>query len=266
MAFSYNAVWEDTVKLLRQHAPLLAAIAGVFMFLPALLFAVLMPPPEPQGNDPARLVELMMVFYRQAAPWFLVQFLASIVGTLAMLRLVFARGTSVGEALVQALKLTPFYLLLMLIFCLAVAIGSMLILVPAAMIGPVAVLLAMLLLIVPAFYLIGRIAPVPAVMVAENRRNPIDALRRTFALTEGRGWAIIGLIAVIAVVALIAAGMADTLAGLVFILAAGQHLGKMLASVVASALQAGIATLLVMLYAAIYRALAGRDSVAATFE
>ena len=29
MRFSYNAVWEDTTKLLRQHAPLLAAIAGV---------------------------------------------------------------------------------------------------------------------------------------------------------------------------------------------------------------------------------------------
>ncbi|MBV9881446.1 MAG: hypothetical protein JO276_00380 [Sphingomonadaceae bacterium] len=266
MPFSYNAVWEDTVKLLRQHAPLLAAVAGVFMFLPALLFAVLMPPPQPQGDDPARMFELIMAFYRQAAPWFLVQGLFSIVGTLAMLRLVFAPGRTVGDALVQALKLTPFYILLSILFGLAVGIAGMLILVPAALIGPIAVLLVILLLFAPILYLIGRIAPVPAVMVAENRRNPIDAIRRTFALTAGHGWAIIGLIVVIAVVAVVAVGMADTLAGLVFILAAGQEIGKLLASVVASALNAAFATLLVMLYAAIYRALAGTDSIAATFE
>ena len=40
---------EDTLKLLRRHAPLLAAIAGVFLFLPALLIAVLLPPPVPQA-------------------------------------------------------------------------------------------------------------------------------------------------------------------------------------------------------------------------
>jgi len=266
MSFSYNAVWEDTTKLLRQHAPLLAAIAGVFMFLPALLFAVLLPPPEPQGGDPARMVQLMMTFYRAAWPWFLLQGLFSIVGTLAMLRLVFARGTTVGGALVHALKLTPFYILLSILFGLAVSIALLVIILPAILLGPAAIVLAALILIVPLLYLIGRIAPVPAVMVAENRRNPIDALGRTFALTRGHGWAIIGLVLIIVIVAGIAVGMADTLAGLVFILAAGQALGKLLASVVAAALNAAFATLLVMLYAAIYRALAGTGSVAAAFE
>jgi hypothetical protein len=266
MAFSYNAVWEDSVRLLRQHATLLAAIAGVFMFLPALLFAVLLPPPEPQGADPARVAQLMLTFYRGALPWFLVQGLFSIVGTLAMLRLVFVRGTTVGSALVQALKLTPFYILLSLIFGFAIGLVSMLVIVPAALIGPIAVVLAGLLLVAPIFYLVGRIAPIPAVMVAENRRNPIDAIRRTFALTNGHGWAILGLVFVIVIVAAIAVGMADTLAGLIFILAAGQELGKLLASILASALNAAFATLLVMLYAAIYRALAGTDSIAATFE
>jgi len=266
MAFSYNAVWEDTVGLLRRNAPLLTAIAGVFMFLPALIFAVFMPPPEPQGADPARAVQLMIAFYRAAWPWFLLQGLFSIVGTLAMLRLVFASGTTVGNALVHALKLTPFYLLLSILFGLAVGLASLVIVIPAVLLGPLAVAVAILLLIVPLLYLIGRIVPVPAVMVAEDRRNPIDAIRRTFALTKGHGWAIIGIVFIVGVVAAIAMGMADTLAGLVFILAAGQEIGKLLASVVASALNAAFATLLVMLYAAIYRALAGTKSVAAAFE
>jgi hypothetical protein len=266
MIFSYNAVWEDTVKLLRRHGPLLAAIAGVFIFLPALLVAVFMPPPEPQGADPARMFQLVLAFYRAAAPWFALQGLFSIVGTLAMLRLVFASRTTVGDALIHALKLTPFYILLSILFGFAVGLAAMLIIVPAALIGPIAVVLAAFVLIVPLLYLFGRIVPVPAVMVAEDRRNPIDALRRTFALTRGHGWAIVGLVFLIGLVAAVTVGVADTMAGLIFILVAGQELGRMLASVVASAMNAAFATLLVMVYAAIYRALAGRDSVAATFE
>jgi hypothetical protein len=123
-----------------------------------------------------------------------------------------------------------------------------------------------LLLIVPGLYLFGRLAPFSAVLAAENRRNPLDAIQRTFDLTKGHGWGILGLVFVVAIVAGIAVSVADTLFGLIFVLAAGQELGRTLTAVVASALGAALTTLLVMLYAAIYRALAGADSVAATFE
>ena len=247
MSFSYNAVWEDTLTLLRQHAPLLAAIAGVFLFLPALLFAVFMPPPVlQQGGDPQRVFQVILEYYRAAAPWFLLQGLFTMVGTLAMLRLVFARDT-VGGALVQGLMLLPFYFLLSIICGFMIGFGF-------------------ILLFVPGLYLLGRLAPVSAVLVAENRRNPFDAIGRTFALTRGHGWAILGIVFVVAIVAGIAVSIASTLFGLIFVLAAGQELGKMLTAVVASALNAALATLLTMLYAAIYRALAGTASVAATFE
>ena len=247
MSFSYNAVWEDTLKLLRQHAPLLAAIAGVFLFLPGLLMAVLLPPPvPPPGADPGRAVQLWLDYYGTAGPWLTLESLIAMVGTLAMLRLVFARDT-VGGALVQGLILTPFYFLLS-ILC-GFMIGS-----------------GFILLIVPGLYLIGRLAPFSAVLVAENRRNPFDAIKRTFALTKGHGWAILGLVFVVAIVAVIAMGVADTLFGVIFILVAGQELGKLLTAVVASALSAALGTLMVMLYAAIYRALAGTKSAAAAFE
>jgi hypothetical protein len=247
MSFSYNAVWEDTVRLLRQNAPLLAAIAGVFLFLPNLLFAVFLPPPvPPPGGDPQRTLQILLEYYQTALPWLLLISLFTMVGTLAMLRLVFA-GDTVGGALVHGLILTPFYLLLSLICGLMIGFGF-------------------LLIFVPGLYLFGRLAPFPAVLVAENRRNPFDAIGRTFALTKGHGWAILGIIIVIMIVAFIAMGVADTLFGLVFVLAAGQELGKTLTAVVSSALGAAFAVLLAMLYAAIFRALAGTSSVAATFE
>jgi hypothetical protein len=246
MSFSYNAVWEDTLKLLRRHAPLLAAIAGVFLFLPALLIAVLLPPPLPQGGDPGRAFQAVLDYYQAAAPWFLLTGLFTMVGTLAMLRLVFAADT-VGAALVQGLILTPFY------FMLSLGCGIM--------IG-----FGLLLILVPGLYLFGRLAPVSAVLVAENRRSPLDAIERTFALTKGHGWAILGIVLVVAIVAGLAVSVADTLFGLVFVIAAGQELGRTLTAVVSSALNAGLTTLLVMLYAAIYRALAGTNSIAVAFE
>jgi hypothetical protein len=266
MRFSYTAVWEDTVRLLRQHAPLLAAIAGVFLFLPALLFAVFMPLPEPPpGTDPERALQIWLDFYKVAWPWIVLQLLFSIAGTLAMLRLVFARDT-VGGALVHAVKLLPFYILVAVIIGFVVGVGSMLIIIPAALLGPIGVGIGFLLLIVPIFYFLGRIVPMPAVMVAEDRRNPFDVIRRTLALTKGRGWPVLGIVLIVFIVAGIAMGVANTLFGLVFVLAAGQELGKLLAAVVASALSAAFATLLIMLYTAIYGALAGTNSVAAPFE
>jgi len=185
MKFSYSAVWDDTLGLLRQHGRLLAAIAGVFLFMPALLVAQLLPPPQP--TDPARVLEAMMDYYAASWPWLLLQALASIVGTVAMLRLVFAR-TSVADALLFGLMLLPFYLLLSLITVVIVALG-------------------LILLIVPGVYLIGRLATAAPLMVAENRRNPVAALTRSFEISRGHGWAIAGLIFLVAIVAAIVIGV-----------------------------------------------------------
>ena len=246
MTFSYNAVWEDTLALLRRHGPLLAAIAGVFLFLPALLFAVFLQPPEPETRDAQALFQVMTTYWTMAAPWVLAQILVSTIGSIAMLRLVFATNGTVGEALVFALLLLPFYVLLSICSTLIIGIGF-------------------ILLIVPGIYLIGRIAPAPAVMVAETRRNPIAAIQRSFEITKGRGWHVLGLIFVVGVVGSIVIGTAGTLAGLVFRLAAGLELGKLLTGVVTSALNAAFGTLFVMLYAAIYRALTAPEKVAETF-
>jgi hypothetical protein len=247
MSFSYGAVWEDTMALARAHAPLLTAIAGVFMFLPALLFAVYLKAPEPQTPDFSQMMQQFMDWYGEVWPWLLLQALITLVGSAAMLRLVFARGVTVGGALLFGLTLLPFYFLMSLLTSLIVGIG-------------------LFLLIVPGLYLAGRLVPSTAVMVAENRRNPIDAVSRTFALTAGHGWAILGLVLIVVIVAAIVLGVAGTILGIVFVLLAGQEIGTLLKAVVESVFNSAFTTLLVLLYAAIYRSLAGTGSVAETFN
>lgn len=236
MNFSYSAVWDDTIAITRRHAPLLVAIAGVFIFLPALLFAVYLTPEQPQTEDPNRMIELLLEWYQAAAPWLFLQNLINMIGVAAMLRLVFAPDTTVGGALVFAILLLPFYFLMSLVSGLIIGFG-------------------MILLVIPGLYLLGRLAPAGAVMVAENRRGPISVIGRAFELTRGRGWAIIGLMLVVAIVGFISISVAGALFGIVFHLAAGQDLGELLTSVVTSALSAVFTTLLAMLSAAIYRAL-----------
>ena len=245
MKFSYSAVWDDTLALLRGNARLLAAVAGVFLFLPGVLVAVLYP--EPQTADVSRILRELLDHYAAIWHWLLLKGLVGMIGTAAMLRLVLAPGTSVAGALMFGVVLVPFYFLLSLISGLIIGLG-------------------LLLLIVPGLYLVGRLIPAAPLMVAENRRNPIAAVSRSFEITTGHGWAIFGLVFIVAIVAIIAFGIAGALIGIVLVLAAGQELGTLLATILGSALDACVQTLFLVLYAAIYRALTRSDSVAAAFE
>ena len=236
MTFSYNGVWEDAVGLLRRHAPLLAAIAGVFIFLPALLINHFFPPPEQGASDIREYVRAALEYFRDHSLWFALQSFVVMTGTAAMLRLVFAERSTVGAAILFGIALLPVYSILIVLANLIVLVG-------------------LVFLIAPGLYLWGRLAPAAAAMVAENRRGPIDALKRSFAITAGRGWAILGLYLIVAVCGSVLISVIQWILGILFILAAGQTLGMLLTMIVGCALGAALATLLTMLSAAIYRAL-----------
>ena len=238
---SYSAAWDDAVALLRAHAPLIVALAGVFLFLPGLLAAHFLPPPEPA--DPARLLPEMLDYARANAGWLLLANLVNMVGTLAILQLIFARaGTSVGGAIVGALLLLPFYFV-------------------AGFISFVLIALGLLLLIVPGLYVMSRLAPLGPVVVAESRRNPIEAIGRSFAVTRGNGWRIVGLMMLIGIAGFILVRVSAMLVGIVFTLILGADLGTLLALIVGTAARSALVVLFVLLYAAVYRLLSGaRDS------
>jgi len=247
MQFSYSAIWDDTIRLTRQHLPLLVAIAGVFIFLPSLILAVMLPPPEPSGVSADRMLQTLIDHWQRVAPWYVLGTLVTMIGTAAMLKLVFSRDVTVAAALAFGLALLPFLFLLQVLVSVILLIGF-------------------ILLIIPCLYLVGRLAPAVALMVAENRRNPIETISRSFAITKGRGWAVFGLVFIVGIVGGISVGVVNALLGIVFHLTASNELATLLMAVVSCALSAAFATLIVMLYAAIYRALTESDSVAAAFE
>lgn len=235
--FTQNAVWEDALRLTRLHLPALIAIAGVFNFLPVLVVNHFLPFPEMASDaEGARAMATLGTFLRTNLIWFALQSFVIMIGTAAMLRLVFARSVTVGGALWFGILLLPAYSVMLFFANFAVAIG-------------------VVLLILPGLYLAGRLFVAGAAMVAEDRRHPIETLRRAFALTTGHGWLILGLYLLVAVPGWVLIYAAGNLTGIAFIFLAGQGLGRFLTEIVLALLTAALATLVTMLSAAVYRAL-----------
>lgn len=235
MRFSYSAVWDDAAAMIRAHGSLIAALAGVFLFLPSLLIAQLLP--KPTVTDPSRAFDAMRDFYMANLLWLLLASLVSMIGTIAILKLLLGpRGTSVGGAIAAAFPLLPFYFLAALVSNLMLAIGF-------------------LLLVVPGLYLFGRLAPLGPVVVAEKRYNPVDSIGRAWALTKGRGWAVLGFVLLVGVAGAVSVLVVDGVAGVLFVLVAGKGLGTFLSGIVSAAAGAAFSALFAVVFAALYRGL-----------
>ena len=242
MTMSYNAAWDDTVRLFRSHASLIAAVAGFFIFLPNLLLGHFVPQPEQATATLQAIFAALNDYIALNWHWLFLNVLVNMVGALAILLLIFdERRPTVGGAIVGALILLPFYFV-------------------ASFLSGLIVLGGLILLIVPGLYLYGRLAPLGPVIVAENRRNPFDAIARSFAVTRGNGWAVLGFVLLIIIASLLVTVAVGAVLGLILLLLLGSGIGGFLVLIVETALEAIMTTLLVVVMAAIYRTLAGADS------
>jgi hypothetical protein len=242
MSFSYSKVWDETVRTLRTHATLLIAVAGVFLFLPSLVAGYIAPPPQTQS------VETMINHYRDNL-WILFGAqLIGFIGNLALLILVLDdRRPTVGGSIAAALAMLPAYLLVSILSGFMLMIGFF-------------------LLILPFFYLIGRLAATGPALVAEGRRNPLDIIRRSFEITKGNGWAVVGLILLVFVAFYILTLAVTLVFGSILLIidrATDGSVGAFLLLVLSSAIGAVFNTVLMVLVASIYRRLTGAAQPAA---
>jgi hypothetical protein len=242
MKFSYSAVWDDTVRMLRGNASLLLAIAGVFLFLPALLAGYFIPPPERAATLAAAIADFE-VYYSNNWHWLLVANIVNMVGAIAIYLLLFdGRGRTVGRAIAGALPILPFYFLLSVLSTLIILFGFA-------------------WLILPGIYLLGRLSINTPVLVAEARRSPFDALGRSWALTKRKGWAVAGFVVIVWIAGYVLTLAITAVLGSVFLLVGGREgVGGLLTLILGCALSAIFSTVMIVLFAAIYRHLAPADS------
>jgi hypothetical protein len=241
MHYSYTGVWQELTRMVRSNGALLAALTGAFVLLPSLLLNYFLPQPRQRTGESdavaAANLEAMVHWFSENFWWLLASNVVNMIGAIAIyLLLLGSERITVGRAIAAALPILPFYFLASVASSIMIGIGFA-------------------LLVVPGLYLLGRLAPVGPVVVAEARRNPIEAIGRTFALTRGAGWRNAGFIILVMVPAFLVSFAATAVLGTIFLLAGGPRVGPMLALILNSVTTSALSLLYILVAAALYRTL-----------
>lgn len=247
--FDMGDAWVQTVAMLKGNREVLLIIAGLFFFVPSLLWSLMLgPPPQPEaGADLNRIIQVLGDYFRPATPWLLLAVVASVIGSLAIWRLMLARGgTSVGGALGVAVALFLGY------------IG-------ASLLAGIATFFGLLAFIIPGLYLSARLSLTGPYMAATDTKNPIEALSASWNMTQNQGWWILLFVVIIAIVGSILVAIVETVFGGLFALTLPEGLANTLGLIVEGLFGAALSTVMVVAYAAIYRQL-GPELQVETFE
>lgn len=258
--FDSSRAWSDAAQAVSANRDVLLALAGVFLVLPSLAFAILVPQlAPPEGATPRAMLEAMGAYYREHLPALLGIGLLSIVGTLAMIALFTDRSRpTVGAAIrlgaLGTLTVIAAQILLGMAVTLVLIAGMTL--AAALGLGVLNVLLALLALL--ALLWIGtRLSLLSPAVVIDGLRNPSAALRRSWSLTEGNAGRLLVFYVLLGAAFIIAIVIIQMVTGLIFNLAASGETAAILNAVVSSVLQAVMSVYFAAVIAASHRQLSG---------
>ncbi|OYZ46256.1 MAG: hypothetical protein B7Y31_00900 [Novosphingobium sp. 16-62-11] len=102
-----------------------------------------------------------------------------------------------------------------------------------------------------------RLALVAPVLAIEAERNPVQALKRSWALTSGNSGRLLTFFVLAGLLFAVIYGLAMMLVGVVLVLTTGGTVQQVLTAAVSSTLTAGALVYFVAMLAAVYRQLAG---------
>lgn len=237
MKLDTGAAWTQAMKILGEHREVLIALAGVFLLLPPL-FVEMFIPFRPTATSFAALAVEFEAYIGANGPLILAMTIVSTFGQTAILKVLLDRQQlTVGQALTAALTLLPWMLLLNILVGIALAVAS-------------------LALVIPALYLFGRLALTGAVLVGEGRRNPVDAISRSWAITRGNGWRSFFLVAIVALVGWVISAAIGSVVGIAAKLLGGSAVALFFSAFVNALFGAALGLVMLLLYVAIYRQLA----------
>ncbi len=182
----FTAAWNDGMALLKAHREAAIAIAGVFIFLPQLIFTYFYPQPAFEGSDINTMIEQLKVYQDKTFVWSLLTLVLSLFGVLAINFLSINRAEpAAGEAIILGTKHYLTMLAAIILLGIATAVGS-------------------IFLIVPGIYVFIKFSQVTAVIAAENQINPIEVMSRSWQITKGNSLRIFAFILIVEIVSVIA--------------------------------------------------------------
>lgn len=237
MTLSLSGVFADAGAMWRSERDLLLRVAAVFLFLPQLAIALLIPPLDSASVPREALGEAMIAWYGANLHWFVLVLVVQLAGAGVVLGLLLdPRRPSVGEAIARALRLLPLLTLGMLGSMLLISAGSF-------------------LLVVPGLYMLGRTALVTAILVAEPERGFLGGFAAALERTHGAGWKLFVALASIWIAGMVAASLSGAFAD-----ALGPY-GKLLGDASVALFGTAVTMAQVMVQAAAYRALPPKQGI-----
>jgi hypothetical protein len=182
MTIHFARLLADAWAAFRREANLILSIAGPFVFLPALAVQLLcdpMPPlPAEPGNEAAmeQWLNAVSIWGNGNAFWYVLADLVGMVGLAAIALLLLAPGKlTVGESLWIALRRLGRFVLLNLLVAIPVGLG-------------------LWVLVLPGLYLQARFIAALPVIAAEPRQSAARAIGRSWRMTAGASWAVLGAV------------------------------------------------------------------------
>jgi hypothetical protein len=261
---SITKAWNETVEFVRREAGLLFPIAFMLIALPGGILQLFAPGPGASQAEQVRAV-LMLI------PFGVVAGVIGLIGTIALSFLALRPGNSVGEALQVGARrfIMLFAAWLLISLAAAVALIPLVLLLgifgengePATVAGTVVLLLLLYLVVFIALWV--RLMLMPPVAAVESV-GPIEIIRRSWNLTAGHFWKLLGFVLLLVLAAIVVLLAATVIAGILIFLIAGPpapgSASMIVLMLVTAVLQSVFTILFTTVSARIYVQLSGEET------
>ena len=259
---SITTAWNEAMEFFKREAGLILPVAFLLLALPQALLQIAMPAPPVPGARPEGGLWLLLVPLVIAA---------SMIGSIAITWLALRPGASVGEALQVGLR----RFIILFAASLLIAIAAAIVFVPTLMIvggastmntggDPAALtgsaLLVLFIFMLAFIFLWIRLMLMTPVTSAEPL-SPIGIIRRSWELTAGHFWKLLGFVILLFIVAIVISVVVRAIFGILLFALVGQpELGSLsmnLLTIVSALVQSVFGAIFATLLARIYVQLSG---------
>ena len=273
MKLDMGQAWNSATAMLSANRNVLSIMGGVFFFLPALATAMFMPAdamPQPEpGADPEVLLQALEAFYAEYWYVFLITFIVSAVGMIAIFTLLTDRTRpTVGEAITRGVTGLLPYIAAQFLMVLGIALVVGLIVAIGAVTGVGAVIaLTFIAGAIIVVYLAIKFSLTAAVLAIEGEKNPFNMLRRSWQLTKGNSLRIFAFYFLLALAIGVLAAIVSMIFGVV-LAALGGEVELLGNAIVGGIVNAVAALVFYAVIAAVHRQLSGgsKEALSDTFE
>jgi hypothetical protein len=263
---SISRAWDDTKSVVAHDGRLIASVALALVALPTALTSLIDPNGAASPSSPPAMLALMVVAS-----------LAMLAGQLALIRLALGPSITVGAAIAHGLKRMPIYLLSAILVVLALMVLAIPFGLALALLGvPVdsktmpmtpAVTIVILLFIALVVFIAVRMLMTAPVASAEEA-GPVAIIRRSWTLTAGHWWHLLGFLLAFFIGAIVVLTAAKAATGTAAELLLGpiepMSASALLGALVEAVANAAITGLFAVMLARIYAQLAGINEAQAS--